>query len=140
VHDVPSLDQLAVNSVDVVPLPGLIAAEHVGGFVPVTVTRFDAHALVPPGPVAVNVTEWLPAVNDIMADPEHSMLPWGTPSSAQVQDAPVLAQLTVNDVDVVPLLGLIDAEQVGTPSPSTSTPLEVHDVVPPGPTAVSVTA
>jgi hypothetical protein len=57
VHEVPSLDQLAVNTVEVVPLVGLIDAEHVGGGGPVTDTVLDVHDLVPPGPVVVNVTE-----------------------------------------------------------------------------------
>lgn len=117
----------------------MIAAEHVGRFAPVTVTRFEVHELVPPGPVAVSVTSWFPAVNEVALAPEHSMLPCGTPSSAQVQEVPELDHVTLKEVDVVPLPGLIAAEHVGTPSPSTMTLLDVHEVVPPGPTAVSVT-
>jgi hypothetical protein len=45
-----------VNTVDVVPLVGLIDAEHVGGGGD-TETVLEVHDLVPPGPVAVNVTE-----------------------------------------------------------------------------------
>jgi hypothetical protein len=45
-----------------------------------------------------------------------------------------------NAVEVVPLFGPIDTEQLGLPIPSTKTLLDEHELVPPGPTAVNVTA
>lgn len=62
-HEVPLLDQFAVNIVEVVPLVGLMVAEHVGSAVPDTVTVLEVQDLVPPGPVAVNVTECVPAAS-----------------------------------------------------------------------------
>jgi hypothetical protein len=55
-HDVPLLDQVAPKAVEVVPLDGLSDAAHVGGAGPSTVTVFESHDTVPPGPVAVSVT------------------------------------------------------------------------------------
>lgn len=57
-----------------------------------------------------------------------------------MHDVPSLAHWMTNAVEVVPRSGLIDAEQLGAPIPSTSTVLEEHELVPPGPTAVRVTA
>jgi hypothetical protein len=74
-----------------------------------------------------------------MNEPVQSTFPCGTPSSAQVHDVPLLDQLAVNSVDVVPLPGLIVAEHVGRAVPDTETVLDVHDLVPPGPVVVSVT-
>lgn len=71
-------------------------------------------------------------------EPEHATAPWFTPSSFHEHDVPLLAQLAVNVVAVVPLLGLIDAEHVGSGA-DTVTVLELHDLVPPGPVATSVT-
>lgn len=70
----------------------------------------------------------------------HAMLPCATPSSAHVHEVPSLAQSTANIVEAVPPEGLMDALHVGTPEPSTVTVFDVHEVVPPGPTAVSVIA
>jgi hypothetical protein len=70
----------------------------------------------------------------------QATVPCGTPSSAQVHEVPLLDQLAVNTVDVVPLVGLIDAEHVGGGGgDDTETVLEVHDLVPPGPVVVNVT-
>lgn len=55
-HDVPSLDQLTPNIVDDVPRSGEIDAVHVGAPSPSTMTVFDMHDVVPPGPIAVSVT------------------------------------------------------------------------------------
>lgn len=70
----PSLDQFAVNVEDVVPLPGLIEAEHVGSGTD-TVTVFESHDTVPPGPVATSVTLWLPAGRVLAYVPEQPTAP-----------------------------------------------------------------
>lgn len=51
----PLLDQVAVNVVAVVPVVGLIDAAHVGSAAD-TVTVFESHETVPPGPIATSVT------------------------------------------------------------------------------------
>jgi hypothetical protein len=75
----------------------------------------------------------------LVSEPVHGILPCGTPSSAQVHEVPSLDQFAVNEVEVVPFPGLMDAEQVGAPAPSTNTLLDVHVLLPAGPVAVSVT-
>lgn len=64
-----------MNTVDVVPTVGLIDAPQLGPPPSSTKTALDSHVLVPPGPVAVNVTAWLPANKVDAADPEHATLP-----------------------------------------------------------------
>jgi hypothetical protein len=140
VHEVPSLDQFSPKTVVVVPLVGEIEAEQVGTPPPSTSTVLDIHDVVPPGPMAVSVKAWLPGANVIELAPVHAIVPCGMPSSDQVHEVPSLDQSTPNIVEVVPPDGLIDAAHVGAPEPSTVTVLDVHAVVPPGPTAVSVTA
>lgn len=44
----------------------------------------------------------------------------------------------MNTVEVVPSAGLIDTAQLGVSCAATSTAFDAHDVVPPGPEAVSV--
>jgi hypothetical protein len=89
-HDVPSLDQVTRNAVDVVPLVGLSDAEHVGGAA--TLTVFELQLVVPPGPVAVSVILCVPAarVPSDTFEPEHAIEPWSTPSSAHEHDVPLL--------------------------------------------------
>lgn len=79
-------------------------------------------------------------MNVVEFAPVQAILPCGTPSSAHVQVVPSLAQSSPNTVVVVPPLGLIEAEHIGAPLPSTSTLLEEQVWAPPGPTAVNVTA
>ena len=62
------------------------------------------------------------------------------PSRAQVQELPLLLQVMVKLVLVLPLPGLIEAEQVGRAGGCvTETVLELHCVVPPGPVVRRVT-
>ncbi|MBK6847170.1 MAG: hypothetical protein IPG96_06370 [Proteobacteria bacterium] len=56
-----------------------------------------------------------------------------------MQELPLLLQLMVKSVLVLPLPGLIEAEQVGRGTCVTVTELESHCVVPPGPVACRVT-
>ena len=71
VQDVASLVQLAVNVVVVPPVGGFIVAEQVG----LTVTVFESQLVVPPGPVAVSVSVWLPAASRLEVTPLQATLP-----------------------------------------------------------------
>lgn len=107
------VDQVAVKFVVVVPLSGVILTIQVGG-ASVTETELESHSVVPPGPVATNVTLWLPMGKVDVTDPSQSTGPLGSPSSFQVQDVALVADHSAtNSVCVVPVLGSIDASQVG---------------------------
>lgn len=56
-----------------------------------------------------------------------------------MHEVPLLDQLAVKEVEIVPVPGLMDAVQVGAPSPSTNTVFEVQVLLPPGPVAMSAT-
>ena len=72
VHEVASLDHVAEKTVAVVPpAAGFNETEQVG----VTVTVLELQLVVPPGPVAVSVSVWLPAASRLEVAPLQATLP-----------------------------------------------------------------